>query len=126
MTHLNLKEVALALLVFVTLGLGCNRSSPPPTPLSVEEMPAALTKAFSKAKPDAKDLANQVVASVQAQDYSKAFQVIQNLASQPGLTKEQGSVTTRATLTVNSLLQAAQTKGDPQAAQTLKTYRRDK
>jgi hypothetical protein len=126
MTHLSLNKLALALLLVVTLGVGCNRSTPPPTPLSVEEIPAALGKAFSKAKPDAKDLANQVVALVQARDYSKAFLTMQSLASRPGLTKEQVSVTSRATLTLNSLLQAAQTKGDPQAAQTLKTYRLDK
>jgi hypothetical protein len=126
MIPFSLKKVALALLLVGIFGVGCNRSSPPPTPLSVEEMPAALGKAFTKAKPDVKALANEVVASVQAQDYSKAFLTIQNLASMPALTKEQLSVTSRATLTLNGLLQAAQTKGDPQAAQTLNTYRRDK
>jgi len=126
MKHLNLKSVTLAVLLGLAFGAGCNRSTPPPTPLSVQELPAALEKAFSKAKPDVKDLANQVVAAVQAQDYSKAFLTIQNLASRPGLTKDQVSVTSRATLTVNSLLQAAETKGDKQAAQTLKVYRADK
>ena len=126
MKHLNLKSVTLAGLLGLAFGAGCNRSTPPPPPLSVQELPAALEKAFSKAKPDVKDLANQVVAAVQAQDYSKAFLTIQNLASRPGLTKDQVSVTSRATLTVNSLLQAAETKGDKQAAQTLKVYRADK
>ena len=126
MKHLNLKSVTLAVLLGLAFGAGCNRSTPPPTPLSVQELPAALEKAFSKAKPDVNDLANQVVAAVQAQDYSKAFLTIQNLASRPGLTKDQVSVTSRATLTVNSLLQAAETKGDKQAAQTLKVYRADK
>ncbi len=122
----NLGSVAIAVLLGLTLGLGCNRSTPPPTPLPVQEIPAALEKAFSKAKPETKDLARQVVACVQAQDYSKAFQSIQNLASQPGLTKAQANVATRATLTVNSLLQAAETRGDKQAAQILKVYRTDK
>ena len=126
MNRLCLKGVALAVVLGLTFGVGCNRPSPPPTPLSVEELPAALEKAFGKAKPEIKDLANQVVASVQARDYSKAFLTIQNLASRPGLTKDQVNVTSRATLTVNSLLQAAQAKGDPQAAQTLKSYRLDK
>lgn len=126
MNHLSLKSVALAVVLGLTFGLGCNRSSPPPTPLSVQEIPAALEKAFSKAKPETRDLANQVVTSVQAQDYSKAFPALQNLAGRPGLTKDQVSVTSRATLTVNSLLQAAETKGDQKAAQTLTIYRRDK
>jgi hypothetical protein len=126
MNHLSLKSVALAVLLGLTFGVGCNRSTPPPTPLPVEELPAALEKVFSKAKPEIKDLANQVVMAVQAQDYPRAFQTIQNLASRPGLTKQQVSVTSRATLTVNSLLQAAETKGDKRAAQTLQTYRKDK
>ena len=126
MKPLNLGSVALALLLSLTFGAGCNRSTPPPTPLPVQEMPAALEKAFSKAKPEIRDLANQVVAAVQSQDYSRAFQSIQDLASRPGLTKDQVSVTSRATLTVNSLLQTAVTKGDTKAAQTLQTYRKDK
>lgn len=126
MTPLSLKSITVALLFVLTLGVGCNRTSPPPTPLALEELPAALDKAFGTAKPDLKDLANQVVAAVQAGDYSKAFLTIQTLASRPGLTKEQLSVTSRATLTVNGLLESAQAKGDAKAAQTLKTYRGDK
>ena len=126
MKPFSFKSVALPVVLGLALGVGCNRSVPPPTPLPVQEIPAALQKAFEKAKPDLKDLANQVVAAVQAQDYSKAFLTIQNLASRPDLTKDQVSVTSRATLTVNSLLQAAETKGDKKAAQTLKGYRTDK
>ncbi len=105
---------------------GCSRNSPPPTPLTIEELPAAFEKAFSKAKPEVKSLAGQVVTSVQGQDYPKAFVAIQNLGNSPGLTREQQSVTSRATLTVNGLLQTAQAKGDTSAAQTLQDYRRDK
>jgi hypothetical protein len=126
MKTLNLESTVLAVLLGLAFGAGCNRSTPPPTPLPAEEMPAALEKAFSKAKPDVKELANQVVAAVQAKDYSKAFLTVQNLASRPGLTRDQTSVTSRATLTVNSLLQAAESRGDKQAAQTLQTYRKDK
>lgn len=126
MRYLTIISGTLAVLLGLTFGTGCNRSSPPPTPLSAQEMPAALEKAFSKAKPNIKDIANQVVAFVRAEDYSKAFLAIQNLAIQPGLTKDQVSVTSRATITVNSLLQAAESKGDKKAAQTLQTYRGDK
>jgi len=126
MKHLGLKGITVALLFVLTFGVGCNRTTPAPTPLSAEELPATIEKAFGKAQADTKDLANQVVAAVQAQDYSKAFLVVQTLGNLPGLTKEQQSVVSRATLTVNSLLQAAQTKGDANAAQTLKSYRTDK
>ncbi len=123
---LALGSVALAVLLGLAVGAGCKRSNPPPTPLAVQEIPAAVEKAFRTAKPEIKDLANTVVAGVQAQDYPRAFLTIQNLASRPGLTKEQTSVTSRATLTVNSLLQTAETKGDKKAAQTLQIYRKDK
>ncbi len=126
MKHLSLKSATLAVLLGLALGAGCKRSTPPPTPLTVQELPAALDKAFSKAKPDIKDLASQLVAAVQAEEYSRAFQAVQTLASRPGLTKDQVSVTSRAMLTVNGLLQSAATKGDKKAAQTLNLYRKDK
>ncbi len=126
MKALTLGRIACAVLFGLAVGAGCNRSTPPPTPLAVEEIPATLEKAFRAANPEIRDLANTVAAAVQAQDYSRAFLTIQNLGSRPGLTKEQASVMSRTTLTVNSLLQAAETKGDKKAAQTLQSYRKDK
>lgn len=105
---------------------GCKRHSPPPTALPAAELPAALENAFVKAPAEVKELASQTVSAVQSQDYAKAFQTLQTLSARPGLTKEQLNVTSRAMLTVTELLQAAQTKGDAKAAQTLKNYRLDK
>lgn len=126
MTHLRIKIIGLALLLPLLFGVGCDRSSAPPTPLAVEELPAAFEKAFSKAKPEAKELANQIVAAVQAKDYSKAFLDLQTLTGLPALTKEQMSVTSRALLTVNTLLQAAQAQGDAKAAETIQFHRATK
>src|SRR6266550_886014 len=127
MTRIRMIKFAIALLVAPLLGFGCNRSaSAPPAPLPIDQVPAALQKAFGNAKPENKDLVNQVVATLQAQDFSKAFYQVQNLASMSGLNREQQSVTSRAVLTLNALLQSAQSKGDVQAAETLKTYRVNK
>ena len=126
MTCLRIKIIGLALLLPLLFGLGCDRSSAPPTPLAVEAMPAAFEKAFSKAKPEAKELANQMVAAVQAKDYSKAFLGLQALTALPTLTKEQISVSSGALLTVNTLLQAAQAQGDAKAAETIKVYQSTK
>jgi hypothetical protein len=112
----------LALILALGFGVGCDRSNTPPTPLSAAEFPAAFEKAFSKAQPEAKDVANQVVAAVQAQDYSKAFNGLHAIAGRSDLTKEQVSVTTRALMTVSTLLQEAQAKGDAKATETIKTY----
>src|SRR6266478_196618 len=90
-------------LVLVGFGVGCDRSSTPPTPLAAGEFSAAFSKAFSKAEPEAKDLASQLVAAVQAQDYSKAFNGVQSLAGRGDLNKEQINVITRASITINRL-----------------------
>jgi hypothetical protein len=127
MKQLFTEVTALGLLVVLALGLGCNRSVAPPTPFTEAELPGAIETAFSAAKqPEAKDLADQVLNSLKAKDYSKAFWAIQTLASVQGLSKEQANVAARARLTINSLLQAAQAAGDTQAAQTVKRYMENK
>ena len=126
MKHLRIIKFALPLFLAPLFGVGCNRSVATPVPLPVEQVPAALQKAFDKAKPEDKDLVNQLLAALQAQDFSKAFFQMQNLAARPGLNKEQQSVTSRGVLTLNTLLQSAETKGDAQATETLKTYRVNK
>lgn len=112
----------LALLATV----GCNKSNSPPLPLSVEQLPAAMEKAFAKAKPELKDLAAQVVSSVQTNAYAKAYQELQSLSSVPDMTREQFSVIGRAMITVNLLLQSAAAKGDENAAEAVKVYRSQK
>ncbi len=126
MKKLFLNQTALVLTVFLMGVAGCDKGSTLQTPLSVGELPAAFEKAFAKAKPEIKGLADQVVKAVQAQDYSKAFQDIQTLGAQLNLTKEQNSTIGRATLTINELLQTAATKGDEKAAATRESYRRNK
>ena len=127
MRHLSIARFGFSLLLILTVAVGCNRSSSgPPESLPIEQVPTALLKAFTKAKPEAKDLVNEIVGALQAQDYSKAYLALQTLAARPGLDKEQISVTTRGSLTVNGLLQTAQSKGDAQAAETLKSYRINK
>jgi len=122
--------VGVGLIAIAMVGAGCDRSSKQPASLPIEQIPTALQKAFAKAKPEVKALADQVVAAVSAPNYSKAFSDLQTLVAQPGLNKEQQDVAGRAILTVNSQLQSAsQSSSDPQAtqaAETLKNYRINK
>lgn len=113
-------------LLAVLLSAGCNKTSAPPTPIPIEQLPAALEKAFTKAKPELKELQAQLVTVLQAQDYSKAYFVMQDLMSKPGLNKDQLDVTSRGFMTINTLLQAAQAKGDAKAAEVIKFHRENK
>ena len=128
MKHARIMRVVLLLQVLWLGAAGCskNASQQAPAPLPIDQLPAALEKAFTKAKPEAKDLASQVVAFLQAQDYTKAYTGLQNLLGKPSLTKEQINVTTRGSLTVTTLLQSAQASGDAKAADALKAYRLNK
>jgi len=118
--------LVFALFLIAALGAGCDKAGPPPAPLTAEELPAAMEKAFSSAKPEIKELAGQFVALVKAKNYPKAFQAMQSLMGQPGLNKEQLNVSSRASLTLNELLQAAQAAGDQKAATTIKNYQFNK
>jgi len=113
-----------AVLVFAFCGTsGCRHEAGPPPPLAAEQIPAEFDRAFKNAKPEAKDLAERVVASLRSKDYPAAYTLIQVLGSLPGNTVEQQSLTARATLTITGLLQAAQSQGDEKAATVLKEYK---
>ena len=123
MKHFLMKSFGLALVLNLFLTFGCSKQSvAPPEPIAIDQLPAAMEKAFSKAKPAAKELATQVVASVQAQDYPKAYQELQTLTTHPDVTKEQSSIASGALMTVNDLLQAAMATGDQKSATTLRNY----
>jgi hypothetical protein len=94
--------------------------------MAIEELPGTFQKAFSKAKADTRESANEVVVAVQAKDYAKAYAVLQNLLGQSRLTPEQRSATARGLLAVSSALQSAQAQGDATAAETLKQIRRNR
>src|SRR5690242_10628391 len=102
MRHLQIKFTIFSLLLGLIVGAGCDKgSSGPPAPLAAEQIPAAFNAAFTKAKPEAKALVNEILTALQAQDFSKAYLDVQSLAAQPGLNKEQQSVTSRGMLTIN-------------------------
>ncbi len=127
MNQRHLKGIAMAMMLAVLGGLGCNRTVPPPTPFADTEVAGEIEKAFAADKPaGTKELATEIVTALQAKNFGKAFEAIQNLSVIEGLSKEQGIVTSRAMMTISALLQNAQTQGDTQAAQALDNYIRRK
>ncbi len=126
MSPFSLIRITVPLVFTLLAGASCDRASKPPAALPLDQMPAALEKAFTKAQADTKELAGSVAASVRSQDYSKAYFGLQNLVAKPKLSREQADVTTRGLLTVHDALQSAQAKGDAAAAETLRYQRQNR
>lgn len=104
-------------------GLGCHRQNDaPPPPLPAEQIPAAFAAGFKDAKPDVKELADKLLKALEAKDYPAAHQMAQDLQMLPGSTEPQRVIAARTFLTINSLLQTAQTQGDESATEAIKQY----
>src|SRR5689334_16655806 len=112
--------LALLALLFTQ---GCKKPDGPPPPVSLEQLPSALEKAFTKAKPQASEPLNTLQGALRDKDYSKALMAMQAIVALPGLNKEQANVAAAGLVSINNALQEAQSQGDQNAAQTLQTYR---
>lgn len=126
MNSFNLPKILFSLLLVLLATSGCDRASKPLPLLPLDQLPAALEKAFTKAEAETKDLAGSVVASVSSKDYAKAYLDLQTLLGKPNLSREQKDVTARGMITVHLALETAQANGDAGAAQTLQNLQRDK
>jgi hypothetical protein len=122
----SLKSGFCALLLALPLVQGCKKPEGPPPPVSIEQLPAALDKAFAKAKPDAVEPLSTLQGALREKDYPKALSAMQAVAALPGLNKEQANVAAAGLVSINNALQEAQSQGDQNAAQTLQTYRATK
>jgi hypothetical protein len=115
---LNALCFAASLAVF---GLaGCGKNPGPPPPLSVEQIPAELQKAFNNTGSETKEVVGRVISTLQSKDYPTAYEEIQTLCALPDETQEQRLLAARALLTLTGLLQTAQSQGDERAAAALK------
>ncbi|MCX6926552.1 MAG: hypothetical protein NT154_25585 [Verrucomicrobia bacterium] len=105
---------------------GCSRASAPPTPLPAEQIPAAMQKAFAKAGTEVKDLVAELEKALNSKDYLVAYERVQLICNLAEATKEQRLVSTRAMLTLTTLLQTAQAQGNQDAAAVLKLQQRSR
>jgi hypothetical protein len=120
------ERLLLFVVALLIVACGCTREEGPPPPLTLNELPEALEKAFAKAKPQASEPVKSLMAALQDKDYSKALIALQTVTAVPGLNKEQAKVVAAGLVTLNNALQEAQTHGDQNAAQTLQSYRATK
>jgi hypothetical protein len=107
---------SVAMWLAVSLLAGCKPNNTPPTPLPVQQIPAEMNKAFTRAKPETKQIVDKMLAALESKDYPAAYQFGQYISGTPGITKGQLFVTARAMLEINSLLKEASTKGDQRAS----------
>lgn len=127
MNRIGFSTGILTLLMLALLVTACDRTVPPPTPLTEQEFAGVVETAFAAAKSaPAKESATALVAAFKVKEYPKAFAAVQSLVAVPDLSKEQANVAARASLTISSLLQAAQAQGDTKATTTLENYRKNK
>jgi hypothetical protein len=116
----------LIVVSLLLLESGCKKAEGPPPALTLEQLPAALEKAFAKPQPEASESLTTLLMALREKDYPKAFTALQAVSAAPGLNKDQANVAASGLMTLNSALQDAQGQGDQNAAQTLQTYRATK
>jgi hypothetical protein len=116
----------LGLLLAMALMTGCSEAESPAKPITLEEIPAALSKAFANGKGEAKEISGQTAAAVEAKDHAKAATLLENLRQRPDLTAQQGRTVAGAAMSVHAALVSAEAHGDKQAAEVLNLQRMTK
>jgi hypothetical protein len=91
-----------------------------------EQARTGISKAFGTASPEAKALADEAAAALQAQQDAKAFLDLSALNARQDLTREQRAAATESMLTVNKRLSEAAARGDKEAAKLMDDYRASK
>lgn len=94
-------------LLLLSLGLAlataCSKSPPA---LTLEDLPAAITKSFQSARLQVKKNAEAIAKLIQDRQYALASIQLQALSAHPDLTKEQRDVLAAGMVAVNQTLQA--------------------
>lgn len=120
------RKASFVACLFLLLAGGCSKQPAPPKPLAVEQAPTSLEEAFKNAKAEAKALASDATAALQAKDYAKALMALESLSSRSDLTSAQRDMASRSMLAVNKALSEQASTGDQKAQQVLQIRRMTK
>jgi hypothetical protein len=97
----RVKTIFSAILGIILL-TGCSGGRP--TPLGLDEIPAAFQKGFQNAKEETRAVASGVVKQVEKRQLGPAAFQLQNMLADRSLTKDQNSLVARALISVNATL----------------------
>lgn len=93
---------SLIALVLVAVFVACGGA--PPAPLTLEEIPAALQKAFANGKQETRTVIEGVAKQIERKQLGPASFQLQNMLEDRSLTKDQSALIARALITVNQKL----------------------
>jgi hypothetical protein len=114
---------ALAVSLAGLLCGGCGKNpSAAPVPLPEEQIPSEVSQAFQNSNKETQDGVNQYISDMKGKDYAAAFQDIQQLLQQHGLTEDQRGILARASMTTSQKLRDAASNGDDHASQVMSTF----
>jgi hypothetical protein len=123
----RLTAFAFAALLTLTILTGCRREEAPLPPLPADQIAAEFGKAFGNARQSVKVLSDRVLKGLADKDYPAAFAAVQELSIQlVDAPRAQQTLAARAMVTINGLLQTAQSQGDEKATAALKQYQGSK
>ena len=107
------------------LTAGCGRHAPPAA-LAEADIPAAMEKAFLKAKPEVRALAKRAVESFQGTNFPQAVVELESLCALKDIKPAQREIASQFLLTANQRIEAAQAAGDQNAAELRRVQRSSK
>jgi hypothetical protein len=111
----RLRAAALASVIATGLFLaGCGDGSAP-KPVSADEVPKVLDKAFGKASSENQALAKAAKDAMQKDEQTVALEMLEALSRKPELTFEERAAAAVAALSVRAKLMEAASKGDKAA-----------
>lgn len=114
------------LAAFALLGGGCGESSTPLQEISTQEIVGNVPGVFDGAPAEVRQLAADVVAAIEQQDFTTAWDKLQVLGGREGLTDAQKEFVAESLASVGAEVQKAEEAGNEAAQQALQFHRANK
>lgn len=105
---------------------GCGDGPGHPKEISTKEVATGVEALFKSATPENRQLAIDIAAAIEKQDFTTAWDKLQTLSAQPGLTDPQKEFVASSTAAVGAEVNKAEAAGDEAAKAALEFHRANK